>query len=246
MRSLAIRSRALLAGAALSAILPVFAAAQTASAPMTPAQRYDNVRAVQSFADCVVARFPQDARAAIRDDVSNEQLRENYRRLLNQRCASTAGVGRIAIAFPGAGFKYALGEGVVRSLNPAAWPSSFASVPALTWQPVVTRSDSEVAAMRPDWRAQYEARVARERDEYLLANMGECVARNNPNAVRDTALNSTSAEAYRASIQPLVTALQTCLPQGSSVRIRPDQLRGAALYAYARMAIQLPGNGGGQ
>lgn len=241
MRRILSASMALLTGAAM--LLP---APAMADAPMTPAQRYDNVRAVQTFADCVVARFPQDARAAIRDDVSNQQLREDYRRLLNQRCASNAGVGRIAIAFPGSGFKYALGEGIVRSLNPDAWPSSFASVAPLSWNPVIARSEQEVAAMNANWRAQYEQRIARERDDYLLANMGECVARNNPNAVRDTALNSTDAEAYRASVQPLVAALQTCLPEGSSVRIRPDQLRGAALYAYARMAIQLPGNGGGQ
>ncbi len=100
--------------------------------------------------------------------------------------------------------------------------------------------------MRPDWRAQYEARLARDRDDYLLANMGECVARNNPAAVRDTAFATDTADAYRVSIQPLVAALQTCLPEGSSVRIRPDQLRGAALYAYARMALQWQADGGAQ
>lgn len=234
-------AHSLIGAAALAAAVPALA-----DTPMTPAQRYDNVRAVQSFADCVVARFPQDAQSAIREDLGNEQLREDYGRLLNERCASRAGVGRVRMAFPGAGFKYALGEGVVRSLGQQAGPTSFASVAALIWRPVVTRTEAQVAAMRPDWRAQYEAQLARDRDEYLLANMGECVARNNPTAVRDAAFATDSAEGYRASIQPLVAALQTCLPEGSSVRIRPDQLRGASLYAYARMAIQMSGNGGGQ
>lgn len=238
-----IRRMSLGALGAIASLSAVLSAPAQADVPMTVAQRYDNVRAVQTFADCVTTRFGSEAATVIRENLPNAQVVDDHRRLLSQRCASQAGLGSIRLAFPGAGFKYALGEGYVRAHHRDAGPTSFAEVPALSWAPVIASSDAQVAAMRPDWRAAYEARYARERDEYLMANMGECVARTNPAAVRDAALNTATVEAYRAAMQPLVATLQVCLPDGASVRIRPDLLRGASLYAYARMAMQLPGAG---
>jgi hypothetical protein len=239
-----IGTRLKLAGGCLLAALSVPALAQ--DTPLSIAQQFETVRAARVYADCVVGRFGDDAAGVIAAQLPNSETMQQHRRLLNRRCASQAGLGNVRFAFPGDTFKYVLSEGLVRATYAQSGPSSFAAVPALRWTPVVERSADEVASLRPEWRASYEANIARDRANLLLAILGECVARNEPVAVRESAFKTANIEEYRASLQPLIGALQTCLPEGETVRLRPDQLRGAALYAYARMAMQLPDNGGGQ
>lgn len=190
-----------------------------------------------AYGDCVVRRNAVAARQVVLAEVPNDDIREDYRRLISTDCMSDAGRGGVAgILFRADSFRYMLAEGLVRLDYRASGPIDFTAVPRIDRPPVAALDEEELAGMGR--RRQAELRESHRLATALraMALLAECVARAAPEGVRSLALSEPQSadETQRfAVVQPAIAA---CLPPGESVRLDRSVLRGALLLNYYRLA----------
>lgn len=200
----------------------------------------DNVRSREistAYGDCVVGRYPAEAADAVLNDLSNVAISDRYRRLNNVSCMSEARTGRVeGLRFAGDSFRYMLAEGLVRLHYPSSGPADFSAVPALTRPPI--EPFDEAALLRMSTRRQEEARSAFRAKSGLrvMAMLGECVARRDPEGTRSLAQTQPASAEEAATLARIQPAIARCLPEGTTVRFNRAVVRGSLLVNYYRLA----------
>ncbi len=213
-------------------------------AAQTDRQEERNVRATSlDYGDCVVARYPQDAEQVVVSQIDNDEISRRYRRLNNVGCMGRATEGTAAggVRYSGDNFRYMLSEALVRMHFSTVAAPSFGAVPPLSRPPV-----EEPAIDAPSGEAQLRLSLRRREDaseDYaerrafdLMSRLGECVARSAPEATRLLALTETGTPGETAALDALRPAIAQCIPPGTTIRLRPAHVRGAALMNYFRLA----------
>lgn len=211
------------------------------SAMSASAQRPSDVARTRAtsteYGDCVVARYTAIARDVILQEVPNDTIMDDHRRLLSVNCMGQAterdGSG---IRFRGDSFRYMLAEGLVRLHYPTGGPTDFSTVPALVRPEIAPLDEAMVAGLSR--RRQEEVRENHRVAVGIrtMALLGECVVRYAPEAVRAMALTDPASPEETAAMTAVQPAIAGCLPQGSTVRLNRAVVRGSLLVNYYRLA----------
>ncbi len=202
----------------------------------------DDRRSAQAFADCTVGRQPTESRIVVVTPLSDVELDRRYPRLLRWQCFE-GGVRAQSIAsmtFPFPTTHLILADALVRRDYAMGGPADLMSVPLL--QPIPSP-----AAASPDELADMPARDRQRRIETdagivswsVLQRLGDCVARRAPEGVRTLALSGVATPEERTRLGELQPAMAACIPPGTSVRMRPADVRGASVLAYYRLAYAI-------
>jgi hypothetical protein len=197
----------------------------------------------QQFAECTVRRDANTARTVVLTMMTGEALRRSFPDFLRDRCFGDGQATQtvLRMAFPDNTLHVVLADALLRSEFAAAGPADFASVPPqVRSERPTTATAQELAAMSAlsqTARAESDANAA---NWYVVERIGECAARLLPERVRLLAQTQAASTEERAALAAIQPALGSCLPPGTTVRLRPDDVRGAAVLAYYRMAHAAP------
>lgn len=241
-----------LAVAALAVTSPAFGAPGAVSAHELVAkteldrkqQRHppvENVRVgLQQLADCVVQTRREEAQTVVRTlYIENYTLHERFPHFFGPPCFDyERSVGGLDVSvFPFPMLPTLLADALIRVEFSTSGPDNFSAVPPLQLYDLsLVPTDEAINAMAGIQRE----RAQRERQNFeiwsVLLTIGECVARQVPDSVRALSLDQPNSESERQRIQSLQPAIQSCLTQGGSVRMRLADIRGALLLSYYRLA----------
>lgn len=192
--------------------------------------------AVAKYAHCVVNKNDQVAWRAIINQVSNERLNGQYRRLADPDCARKASYDKDKLSFYG--LKFPVGT-ILPALADAIVKRDLATRPAMDFSSVKTldhkwdgpgKGDTPPTnkALQEDW----DHALARS----FLARYSECVVRVRPAAVRDLLLSKEGSNQEGAAFAELRTPLGTCFPPGKTITFGREQLRDSMALNYVRLA----------
>jgi hypothetical protein len=216
-----------------AALIAVFAACTAASSPpsaLSAAQRHD---LLLRYAACVAAREPETVRTFLFERGS-AQDRGEFDRLGSKECVVEAGVRDFrTFRAQAAALAGAWGELALKAV-PASLEASFAGLP-----PLLHVREQSMAEFDPKGRLsreQFAARVANSNRDRQIMLLGECVVRAAPAQSRAFVETPFGSAEERAAVMPLGPALQHCVGAGS-VKLLPQQLRGALAYNYMRLAV---------
>lgn len=219
---------------ATTAVLAVPATAQRIRQPAVAVGPQEVARRMARYGDCVVARDLATARAAVVGQTANDDFATTYPSLFSASCADgSADASRLR--FPGNTFRYMLADAIVRVRYREPGPLDFSSIPPLAHRAVDVESEEVVAAMSRRQRQEYTDELARDRLFFAMNQLGECVARANPEGVRSLAALAPYSPTEGRALQALVPQLRGCVDAGAAVEIVREHFRGATLVAYVRL-----------
>ena len=216
-----------------AALIAVFAACAAASPPpsaLTAPQRHD---LLLRYAACVAAREPETVRKFLFERGSAED-RGEFDKLGSKACVVEAGVRDFrSFRAQAAALVGAWGELALKAL-PASLETNFAALPPLLHVREQTMADFDPKGTLS--REQFAARVANSNRDRQIMLLGECVVRAAPAPSRAFVETAFGSPEERAAVLLLAPALQHCVGAGS-VKLLPQQLRGALAYNYMRLAV---------
>ncbi len=223
--------------------LSVFAllAALTAStsALATPA---DDARsaAITAFSTCAVARNADAARAFVMgsavDVAANQQVIN-----ASPACARTAGAAIANLAASGATLKQALANALVSREFARFGPTDFSAIARISSVIApIPASESQLAAMSDADRIVRSMTDQQAATDYIMAQLGECIARLKPEGVRALSQTVTGTPAERTAVVALNDEMAACLQPGTSLRLRAPAVRAWAVLQYYRLAHTEP------
>jgi hypothetical protein len=193
----------------------------------------------QNYARCAAGRNRELAINAV-DQMSSLDQRQRDRLVDPSACfpiTTSLDDSYVAQArFPFPTLQLALADALVRDLYAEPGPTEFALIPPQMREPRPPSSDegSPVtvnAAVPPTPATELSAQW-----RYIMERFGECVARREPERVRQMAFTEVVSSEERAALQALQPMLGACLPPGSTLRLRPADVRAWSLLAYYRLA----------
>ncbi|WP_339689946.1 hypothetical protein [uncultured Parasphingorhabdus sp.] len=198
------------------------------------------VRAIsQDYADCVVRKKTELAREAILSNVNNEQIENQYRRLIIGDCLVRANDGEGArMAFGGDLYRYALAGALIRLDLQNHVPRSFEDVPALTHLPAITPNPDLMN--RTDRKGRkYQEAVAKLKTVRILSLYGECVVREDPQNSYDLAMAEVGSTEEAQSFAKLQQAFGACLNNEGQIAFNKSILKGLVNVNYYRLAMAM-------
>lgn len=171
------------------------------------------------------------------NNVPNNEILSRFRRLDSINCMSRVSDGEGGgISFGGDTFRYMLADGLVRLHYGNAGPDDFADVPPLTFAPVPPLDEAALSQMGEQQQTEQRNRHRMQMASRVVAILGDCTARAQPESVRRIALTEPASPEEGEALLALRPALGGCLPADSSVRLSREILRGALLFGYYRLA----------
>ena len=231
------------------AAIAVVVFADAASAQLTRQQREarrqqpELMALSDEYGDCVV-RDPTrgaNARVVVLEQLTNEELNQQFPRLMNVNCMSDAVIntqqrgGVSGLGFPPEIMQYTLATALVRKDFATPGPANLDSVPALVRRPLDLETDEQIAALPARRREEAERKRTAKIGFRVLSEIGECVSRAAPETVRRWAFVRLGSPEEQAIISEVRPNLAGCIPQGREVRLTPQHLRGATLLNYYRL-----------
>lgn len=197
---------------------------------------------VMSYADCVVAKKPQQIRAYLLAQ-SAAVIAESDKLPGHQGCASVFGAYQ-QVTFRNVDYRNALADALVRADFSEAGPDSFADRAPIFQPPFPDRSKLllELAATN-DKRAKSRLNAAHSNgfEEARLSRLGECVARTDPNGARGllmTAPDTAEEENQRTKLTPTFQDCAVRTPGGKSYN--GLYVRGPIAWNFFRLANSAP------
>ena len=185
------------------------------------------------YAACVAQREPETVRKYLFDRAS-VQDRSEFDKLASVPCVKDAGIRDFrSFRAQSAAMAGAWGELALAKI-PASVEAGFAAA-----APLVHVREMSMAEFDPKKRLnreQFAALVDRSNRDRGVMVLGECVVRAAPAQSRAFIATEFGSAAEKAAVQPLGPALTTCVG-GGSVKLLPQQLRGALAFNYLRLAV---------
>jgi hypothetical protein len=186
----------------------------------------------QLLGECIVQAMPSEAHNAVLSTVTNGQFNKLYGNPMRKACGAAATAKEseyvVHLANP---FRSVLAESLVRAQFSQVGPSDLSAVPPL-WH---------VAAIKPysvssGHRKERDFALKESETRRFLSIYGECIARENPEAVRQLLLTLRDSEGERQHFDALQPQLSACLNKGVSMQLDAGLIRESLAYNYYRLA----------
>lgn len=185
------------------------------------------------YAACVAQREPETVRKFLFERATVED-RSEFDKLGSKECVTAAGPRSFrSFRAQSAALAGAWGELALAKL-PASVETGFAAA-----APLVHVAELTMAEFDPKKRLnreQFAEMVERSNRNRGVMILGECVVRAAPAQSRAFVESEFGSAAERAAVAPLGPALTACVG-GGSVKLLPQQLRGALAFNYLRLAV---------
>lgn len=198
----------------------------------------DEIRQSAHFiADCAINREPDQSRTIVLTPLSAGEVLERYPEVIPTQCF-TGDFADLAMSFPFPTLHTTFADALIRHDFSETGPTNFSSLPALN--PVTAPPAATVEELADLTERQRTSRLAFDRDVAAwgaLQRLGECIARRGGDDVRKLAATMPATPEERAQLAVLQPMIAACLPPGTTVRLRPADVRGGAVLAYYRLAI---------
>lgn len=195
---------------------------------------------MHDYARCVVGRQARKASQAMIANVGNgEILRGAYRTLIVPDCLKGEAHFRVSMSFKGDLYRYALADALVNRELAASPAPDLAAVPPLSHPQAGTEPRPTDARGRRLSARKYQAATAQFEEQStfaFLSRYGECVVRRAPAEARALVLAAPDSAEETARFGALRPALETCMPEGRSIRFGRVALRGSIAINYYRLA----------
>ena len=194
---------------------------------------------MHDYAECVVEKQRAKASEAIVANVDNAALMRRYPMLISPTCLSDTAKSSVQMRFTGDLYRYALADALVnREL--AGWTAGdLAAVPRLAHgepgEPPAKTTPSGKPVGKRKYEAALEAYSTRSGFAYL-SRFGECVVRSDAQNSKGLVLTRPDTPQEAAAFAALRPALQTCLPEGETLRFGKVALRGTIAINLYRLA----------
>lgn len=226
------------------AAFPTVAAACLLSATTAVAQPVQSTpetayASAAAFADCIVRKRTEQARTVVLDNVYD--VAKRYPKVINRACLPEKGDNQwiSKLYFPGDTLHQLLANALVRLEFATAGPQDFSSVPVVTGTPWPVKDASQLSRLNSKERASAEAQNASSKTWLMLNQIGECVARRDPEGARVMALTPIASAQEKTAIKRLEPHIAACVPAGVTVRMRPSDFRGPTIRSYYHLAHSL-------
>lgn len=206
------------------------------------ASQRDALRVADDFGACVVSQFRATARRIVTEPVTHDRLFEDFRTEINGRCVNESDVSGppSQMWFPYPTVHAVLADNLIKRDFRRSGPADLSAAPAI--QPIPEPVLPDVLAMA-DMNADQRAAVVAEHASHdawqVLQRVGLCTARRAPEAVRQLALTRIGSDEERAALRALTPEIGGCVPTGATVRLRPVEVRWAAVLGYYRLAAAM-------
>lgn len=196
--------------------------------------------AADAFGTCAVERNADAARAFVMAAPNDTATNNRFIAGLAP-CSRAAGPNASNLAVSGAMLQQVLANALVRREFASIGPTSFAAIARIssTSAPIMA-SEAELAAMPVGDRIARASADTTAQTDFIFAQVGECVARLNPEGVRTLSQTVAASAGERAAVAALTPQIANCLPEGATMRIRPAMMRGWAILQYYRLAHTPP------
>ena len=185
------------------------------------------------YAACVVQREPEVVRKYLFERAS-VQDRSEFEKLASVPCVKEAGIRDFrSFRAQSAAMAGAWGELALAKL-PTTVEAGFAGAAPLVHVRELSMADYDPKKRLN--REQFAAVVERSNRDRGVMVLAECVVRAAPAQSRAFVATGFGSPAEKAAVQPLGPALTSCVG-GGSVKLLPQQLRGALAFNYLRLAV---------
>ena len=194
---------------------------------------------VHKYGECIVDRQQKRASEAILNNVTNTELIRRYSRLIDGHCLPKQRGGVLKARFQGDQYRYALADALVRKEFSIAPALNLDAVPRLYHRDAGLAPSPIGPNGKPLKDSEYRKLVEKyEQDQAFtyMSRFGECVVRVNPAAARALLLTEAATPKEDAQFAALHTALGTCLPEGRTLELGKQALRGTIAINYYRLA----------
>ncbi len=219
--------------AILAALAATVVGANSALAAPTALDAAGRHTLMLRYAACVAQREPEVVRKYLFERSTVED-RSEFDKLASVPCVKEAGIRDFrSFRAQSAAMAGAWGELALAKL-PTTVEAGFAGA-----APLVHVREMRVAEFDPKKRMnreQFAALVERSNRDRGVMVLGECVVRAAPAQSRAFVASEFGSAAERAAVEPLGPALTACVG-GGSVKLLPQQLRGALAFNYLRLAV---------
>lgn len=217
-------------------------------ASAAPAQRLklsdkDSRQVMADFARCVVKERAPLASRAVVEDWDSERIIAEGGKLLPPTCVNAAGLID-ALRFPAPTIRAGLAEQFLLA-DPAialTADSVAAAVPLAYRQPwPIATVDKKGRPLKAEAIERQSAAVAEKQMLIRGQQVGECVVRANPAAVRAIFATEIAGSAEIEAFKLLAPVLPKCVPARTQMAFSRNSLRAALALSYYRMAMAARG-----
>lgn len=223
------------------AVLTLMAAASpsTAQADESDYSTKETRAIMHGYARCIVAQHAGKASEAVLQNVDNKTILRRYPMLLNGECLVDQTHTASRMSFAGDLYRYALADALVRKEMATAAVPALEGVPRLDARSLPERPEPLPTDAKKSARRKHEAALKKFDQAvayYFLGGYGECVVRVDTAGAKALLLTKPDSAEEGQSFSKLRPALETCLPEGQTLRFGKVALRGTIAVNYYRLA----------
>ncbi|WP_293883463.1 hypothetical protein [Sphingomonas sp.] len=230
------------AGLAIAATLALVLLPISHAGATNAADKEKEVRSIMyDFATCVIKKNHRRAADAIISNVNNTEMLKRYSDLADGKCLGAV-AGNVQLSFVGDQFSYALADALVNADFAVSGPVDFANKLPLAPLSRTMKAEFEASLEKEKskrMRVKMEENFRKNQTLTWLSSYGECVARQNPPAVRLWLLTKPSGPEELSRINVLRPAFAACMDKGT-VSFGRVVMRGTVAINYYRLAMATP------
>lgn len=194
---------------------------------------------MHAYAKCVVKRQGRRASQAIVANADNGTILRDYKMLIVDACLSREVATTTEMRFSGDLYRYALADALVNAELALGDAPDLTPVPRLAHREPGEAPTTVTPRGKKIGKRKYEEAITdyRQTVAYLfLSKYGECVARLSPAAARALLLAAPDSSEEATRFQALRPALESCMPEGETLKFGKVALRGTIAINYYRLA----------
>jgi hypothetical protein len=201
----------------------------------------------KEYGECIVARFPRQASAALLQNIDDQTLIKKKGVLIIGDCLKPPKGVRTSLNLQADRVRYAIADALVRTELSQVGPPDVKSVPALALWDVSQPPSAKSPSGRPLRNADYQAELQEYQEKMAFrafAIFGECVVRADAASSRSLLATQPETRAEDTAFAQLQGALSACLPAGKKLAFTKQSLRGTIAVNYYRLAKASLAGGG--
>jgi hypothetical protein len=191
------------------------------------------------FAECVVKKHRAEARRYVLGQFIGDKERDAIvGRLADPDCFDTRQmVGTSRMAIPPYAMSYMLSDALVRAEYAAAPIADFEDVLPLRHALILPEASPKgTKPLKPSEQAAEAEKQRVAQAVYFTSLVGECVARMDPAKALALTLTTPGTPGETAVFQSLMPAFGQCVPEGRTLALDREAMRGSIAENYYRLA----------
>jgi hypothetical protein len=204
-----------------------------------PVSVNDMRRVADDLGACVTGAYGDTSRRIVLEPISHSDVFRRFWVEFSGRCLNENDPSGIPVQmrFPYPTVHAILADNLVRRDYRSVGPADLSGAPALDPIPAPQLLPLDQAQNLSERdRAELAAEHASQGAWMTLQRIGMCTARRSPEVVRNTLLTRVGSDEERAGLRGLAAQIGGCVPTGSTVRLRPAELRWVLALGYYRLA----------